>query len=331
MLRPFFDAHVHLNTTSGEKMKMAIGHDAYFLSINTDIPFFPSLEEQENTVHELNQVFNDRAIYICSFDMKRWGKEDWLPTVLKQIQQGIARGAKGVKMWKNIGMDAELRDENGNFLMLDHPVFDPIYEYIQANDLVLIGHQGEPKNCWLPLDEMTVDSDRNYFSAHPEYHMYLNPEYPSYEAQIVARDNVLRRHPKLKFVGLHLFSLEWNLDEVAKRLDDFPETMTDLAERICHVQYQAAKDHNRVKDFFVKYQDRIIYGTDVIDDGSLSAQEVADRLEHLWKFHWDFFATDNTMEAPEFKGKFKGLALPDTVLEKIFYSNAVNTYGVPGV
>jgi predicted TIM-barrel fold metal-dependent hydrolase len=161
--------------------------------------------------------------------------------------------------------------------------------------------------------------------------MYLNPEYPPYEAQIEARDNILRRHPKLKFVGLHLFSLEWNLDEVAKRLDDFPETMTDLAERICHVQYQALQDHAGVRDFFIKYQDRIIYGTDVIDDGSLSGQEVADRLEHLWKFHWDFFATDNTMEAPEFKGEFKGLALPETVLEKIFYTNAVKTYGKPGV
>ncbi|MEL4307486.1 amidohydrolase family protein [Joostella sp. CR20] len=327
MLKPFIDAHVHLNTRSEAKMKLAKKYSASFLSINTDIPFFDSLEEQQQVIHDLEEKFPNTSKFITSFDTQYWNTEKWLPHALNQIQTGISNGAVGVKIWKNIGMDPSVKDKEGNFVMLDDERFDPIYQYLVDNDILLIGHQGEPKNCWLPLEEMTVDSDRNYFAAHPEYHMYLLPAYPSYEKQMEARDNVLKKFPKLKYVGLHLFSMEWSIDEVAKRLDSYPNTDTDLAERICHVQLQAKDDWEKVRNFFIKYQDRIIYGTDVIDDGSMNDDELTERFETLWKNHWDFFATDKTLTAPEFKGSFKGLQLPESVLQKIFRDNAIKTYG----
>ncbi|MAZ28682.1 MAG: hydrolase [Cytophagaceae bacterium] len=327
MLRPFIDAHVHLNTTTGAKMKLAQRYDVQFVSINTDIPFFIPLKEQEQVIHTLNEKY-PIANFITSFDTQYWNTDKWLPHALEQIKNGIANGARGVKMWKNLGMDEKIKDENGRFVLIDDPRFYPIYEYLVENDILLIGHQGEPRNCWLPLEKMTVDSDREYFKEHPEYHMYLQPEYPTYERQMEARDNVLNKFSGLRFVGLHLFSVEWSLDEVAKRLDLFPNTMTDLAERICHVQLQAMENHDKVRDFFIKYQDRIIYGTDVIDDGSMKADEVADKFEKLWNFHWEFFSTDNLMQAPEFEGTYRGLALPDEVLQKIFRENAIKTYNL---
>jgi hypothetical protein len=96
--------------------------------------------------------------------------------------------------------------------MIDDPRFDRILDFIEKNDITVIGHLGEPKNCWLPVDQMTIAGDKNYFTANPGYHMYLHPEFPSYEAQINARDNMLRKHPGLRFVGAHLGSLEWNVD-----------------------------------------------------------------------------------------------------------------------
>ena len=327
MLNPFIDAHVHLNTRSEAKMKLAKKYNASFLSINTNIPFFDSLEEQQQVIHDLEEKYPNTSKFITSFDTKFWNTDKWLPHALNQIKTGMANGAVGVKIWKNIGMDPEVKDKNGNFVLLDDARFDPIYQYLVANDILLIGHQGEPKNCWLPLEKMTVDSDRNYFAEHPEYHMFLLPEYPSYEKQMEARDNVLKKFPQLKYVGLHLFSMEWSIDEVAKRLDTYPNTMTDLAERICHVQLQAKENLEKVKEFFIKYQDRIIYGTDVIDDGSMNDEQLTQKLETLWNTHWDFFATDKTLSAPEFKGTFEGLNLPENVLQKIFRDNAIKTYG----
>lgn len=324
MLPQFIDAHVHLNTTSPEKMEMAFKHNVSFLSINTNIPFFESIEKQEAVILELQKKYPGRVQYITSFDFRDWGKPSFAASAIEQIKRGLANGAVGVKIWKDVGF--ELHDEKGKFVMIDDPVFDPIFEYLQELDILLIGHQGEPKNCWLPLEEMTVDSDRNYFAGHPEYHMFLQKEYPTYEAQMDARDNMLKKFPHLRYVGLHLFSMEWSIAEVSKRLDQFPNSLTDLAERICHLQLQAKTNWEGVRDFCIKYQDRIMYGTDVIDDGSVPAAEIAQRFENLWQFHYDFFATNKELVAPEFGGSFKGLDLPQEIVEKIFLSNARKTY-----
>ena len=325
MQRPFIDAHVHLNTNTQAKLQLAAQYDAYFVSINTDIPFFIDLQAQREMINTLNQN-TQRSFFITSFDTQYWNTPRWLPHAMEQIKAGITAGAKGVKIWKNIGMDENLKDDQGNFVLLDDARFDPIFQYLSDAGIVLLNHQGEPRNCWLPLEEMTVASDREYFAAHPEYHMFKNKHYPSYEAQMAARDRGLERFPKLNYVGLHLFSMEYDLEEVAKRLDRFPNSQTDLAERICHVQLQTMHNREKVRQFFIDYQDRILYGTDIIDDGSLTAEATAAKLEQLWQYHWEFFATDHLMEAAEFEGSFNGLKLPESVLKKIFYSNAVSTY-----
>lgn len=304
MIIPFIDAHVHLNTTSHAKMMKALEYGVSFLSINTDIPFFPSLKEQERVILELQKKFPNQVLHVTSFhNSLPWGTPQWREDVLSQIKKGLDNGAVGVKIWKNIGMD--LRTSTGDFIMVDDDHMDPIYDFMAQNNVLLIGHQGEPRNCWLPLDEMTVDSDRNYFASHPEYHMYLHSAFPSYERQMQTRDSMLEKHPSLRYVGLHLFSMEWSIEEVALRLDRYPNTMTDLAERICHLQLQAKENWNAVRDFCIKYQDRIIYGTDVIDDGSMEDRALNNRFEELWKFHYRFFASNEEMIAPEFKGVFK--------------------------
>ncbi|KEO71977.1 amidohydrolase family protein [Anditalea andensis] len=325
MIRPFIDAHVHLNTPSIEKMITAVEQGAYFLSINTDIPFFIPLDHQRENILRLSNIYPDRVKFITSFSLDDWGRPEWPDRAINQIRIGMEAGAVGVKFWKNIGM--ELKDINGQFVMLDHPSFDPIFEYIETNNILVLGHLGEPKNCWLPLHEMTVESDRNYFQLHPQYHMYLHPEYPSYQEQLVARDNRLSKHPHLKFIGLHLASLEWSVSEVARWLDTYPLAKVDLAERICHLQYQAQQNRDTVRTFLIDYQDRVIYGTDIIDDGHYAPDAVAEKFKILWEFHWQFFAGKEVMQAPEFSGKFIGLDLPEAVLSKIFYKNAATAYG----
>ena len=166
-----------------------------------------------------------------------------------------------VKLWKNIGMTES--DKAGKFIMVDDPALKPVIDFIVSKDLPITGHLGEPRNCWLPLAEMTVRGDSSYFAENPQYHMFLHPEYPSYEDQIDARDHMLELHPELTFIGCHLGSLEWNVNELAKRLDKFPNMAVDMAARICHLEYQSAKDRERVRDFCIKYQDRLLYGTDL--------------------------------------------------------------------
>ncbi len=223
----------------------------------------------------------------------------------------------------------DLKDKNGKWVMIDDPRFDPIIDFIQDNNIPVVGHLGEPKNCWLPLDEMTVNSDRRYFGKHPEYHMFLHPEAPSYEDQIRARDNMLRKHPDLMFVGAHLGSLEWSVDELAKRLDEFPDMAVDMAARISQLQYQTMNNWQKVRDFMIKYQDRLIYGTDMSVESTSDPDELKKSMNNTWTNNWKFFVSDEDMDVSGFDGKFKGLKLPKEVVEKIYFTNAKKWF--PGI
>jgi len=320
------DGHIHYNTIRPDLLEYGAEKDIMFLSIITDVPEFPSIEEQLATVVELKKTYGNRLNFATTFSCQDWGTKKWLESSLETIERSMALGAKGVKIWKNIGMS--VTDRNGHYVRIDDPAFDPIFQYLEKHNIVVLGHNGEPKNCWLPLDDMTVESDRDYFSVHPEYYMYLHPEIPNYEEQLRARDSLLKRHPKLRFVGLHLASLEWDVDKVAAWLDRFPTTMVDLAERIVHVQYQTLLDWQKVYNFFIDYQDRIIYGTDIITNNNLVTNKLKKYLDERYQLDWTFFAEEMAMSVPEVKGVFKGLGLPKTVLQKIYYSNAAKTYNI---
>ena len=239
----------------------------------------------------------------------------------------MANGAVGVKVWKNIGFF--LKDEKGKLVMIDNPRFDPVLDYLSKNHIPLIGHLGEHKNSWLPLDKMTVKGNRDYAAAHPDEHMYLHPERPSYETYINARDHMLEKHPDLVFIGAHLASLEWSVDELAKRLDKFPNMAVDMAERISHLQYQAITNWQKVHDFFIKYQDRILYGTDlrinamdIVNNKITAPADLKNHIHNVWLRHWKFFTAGDKMRVPKVDGEFKGLKLPKEVIDKIYRKNA---------
>jgi hypothetical protein len=230
-------------------------------------------------------------------------------------------GASGIKIWKNIGM--VLKDANENYVMVDNPAFDPIFDYMEDNKIPVMGHLGEPRNCWLPLKEMTDSGNYRYYKSNPQYHMFLHPEAPSYEDQINARDNLLKKHPDLNFIGAHLASLEWNIDEIAKRLDLFPNLKIDMSARVAHLQYQSIADREKVRNFMIKYQDRILYGTDVTISKNESDPGARTRmLVDRWKLNWIYFATDSTISITNITGDVRGLQLPKTVINKIYNENA---------
>jgi predicted TIM-barrel fold metal-dependent hydrolase len=315
-----YDSHVHINSSNPAFLDFAAQNNFQLLSLNVAAPEYEPIEKQQDFVTGQRNKYADRLAYTTSFHIENIGEPDWQEKTIGYLRESFARGATGVKVWKNIGMD--YKDKSGQFVMIDDPRLDPIWDFIQKNDKTLVGHLGEPKNCWLPLDKMTVKNDREYFEGHPEYHMFLHPEFPSYEDQIAARDNMLKKHPGLRFDGAHLGSLEWNLDELAKRLDQFPNMVVDMAERISHIQYLTVQDHQKVYDFFIKYQDRLLYSTDLSFDDSQEAEYFLKRAGEVWKNHWTFFTSDEIMEAPEVSEKFRGLHLPKAVIDKLYRENA---------
>jgi predicted TIM-barrel fold metal-dependent hydrolase len=160
----------------------------------------------------------------------------------------------------------------------------------------------------------------------PWWYMYNRPGAPSKQDILKARDHILEMNPTLRVVGAHLGSLEADFDDLGAHFDRYPNFAVDLAGR---VPYFEMLPREKAIDFIVKYQDRLIYGTD--NDHSFAPPSHAARTSREWEEayanQWRFFATNDTVT---YQGKeVKGLALPPEILRKLYHDNAVRWF--PGV
>lgn len=318
------DMHLHVNTKELWLIEQAHEDKFKILTINVDYPAFPPVEEQLDIAVKLSEAYPQTLAYATTFYMEGWDEPDWNRKAIDYIDKTLAAGACAVKVWKNIGMD--FRDKSGKLIMIDDPKFDTIFSHIKSINVPLIGHLGEPKDCWLPTDKMIVNYVRNYFQEHPEYHMYAHSEFPSYEEQISARDNMLEKNRDIVFVGAHFASLEWSVDELAKFLDKFPLAVVDSAARMGEIQYQTINGREKVRNFFIKYQDRIMYATDIFQEPNMEQQKFKTDVHNKWLSDWQFFTSDSVMEVSDLDKPFKGLKLPKDVIDKIYRSNAEKTF-----
>jgi predicted TIM-barrel fold metal-dependent hydrolase len=338
------DAHTHVLTADAETLD-GLGKTLERQALRwLDICWYDSdgsLPKQVAAARAARGRLPGRVDWLTAFSLDGFDRADWAEKAIAEVEAGRAAGALGVKVWKNIGM--ELRDPEGRparhggassapqgaWVMIDDPRFDPVLDRIEKLDMTLTAHIGEPRNCWLPLDRMTVAGDREYFSEHPQYHGLLHPEMPGYQAQIDARDRMQARHPGLRVVGCHFASLEWDVAEIAARLDRFPRLAVDTAARICHLQIQ---NRELVRGFLLRYQDRILYGTDAIMmQGTVRTDTGISSLEAAYEADLRWLGTDETVEAPVVGPGFqsRGLGLPFPVMERLFRENARSWY--PGL
>jgi predicted TIM-barrel fold metal-dependent hydrolase len=314
------DVHFHYNSPDARFLLFADTLHMKIVSPNVDSGH--PVKEQLEVSRELHKKYPQLYAFLGTFSLDGFGTPGFSDSLISQVRRDLEAGASGIKIWKNIGMS--LKDASGKYVMADDAAFAPVFRYIEENNIPLMAHLGEPLNCWLPLDSMTLGNDRNYFSEHPEYHMYLHPEAPSYKDQINARDSLLRRYPGIRFTGAHLGSLEWSVDELAQRLDRYPQFDVDMSARIGHLQYQSLSDYDKVRSFMIRYSARILYGTDgSVSKGDSDYQRVTDRLKKTWLDQWIFLATDSVLPVRDLGGKpVKGLRLPAEVLNRIYHENA---------
>ncbi|HXW73928.1 MAG TPA: hypothetical protein VEK10_03850 [Steroidobacteraceae bacterium] len=314
------DAHVHVYGVAEHFMAQATADNFRILDINVDDADYPPIGEQRRDAVSLRERYPGRVAFVTTFSVESFSSPGWSASVVRDIDEAIAQGAVGVKIWKNIGM--ALRDADGRYVMPDDARLEPIIAHLERQHVVLLGHQAEPRNCWLPPEKMTVRSDREYFSEHPQYYMYRHPEMPTHESILAARDRMLRAHPVLHFDAVHLASLEWDVGRVADFLDRFPGARVDVAARMVHLEYQAASDPQKVRHFLIRYQDRILYGSDAAYGPGDSDVAALASLHDDWLADWRFLATADLMHSADFAAAFHGLQLPREVIDKIYRRNA---------
>jgi hypothetical protein len=314
------DAHMHVHGPADRLMALAIADHFRILTINVDAPDYPPIREQRLAAVALRQRYPGRVAFAATFSVAGFQSPGWSATTLSDIDVAVAQGAVGVKIWKNIGM--ALRNADGSYVMPDNVRLEPVIAHLERDHIVLLGHQAEPRNCWLPLDKMTVRSDREYFEAHPQYYMYRHPQMPSQELILAARDRMLSAHPGLRFDALHLASLEWDVDQVADFLERFPNASVDVAARMVHLEYQAASHPEKVRRLLIRYQDRVLYGSDDAYGPDDSDPRAVEDVHADWLNDWRFLVTADRMHSAGFDAGFRGLHLPRAVVDKIYRRNA---------
>ncbi len=314
------DAHMHVYGPANLLVAEAIRDRFHFLTINVDSPDHGPIPRQLHDAASLRRRYPAWVAFAGTFSAAGFTRPGWSRGALREINDALAQGAVGVKIWKNFGM--VVRDTNGRYVMPDDPRLEPIYSMLQREHIVLLGHLAEPLDCWLPYSQMIVKGDADYYRQHPQYYAYVHPDMPTHDEILAARDRMLAAHPQLRFDALHLASLEWDVDRISAFLDRFPEADVDMAARIGQLEYQAETHPDKVRRFFIRYQDRILYGTDDAygpsdDDPSAVAEIAAD-----WRRDWRFLVTDEELHSPDLERGFRGMHLPRSVVDKIYRKNA---------
>ncbi|MDH5603770.1 MAG: amidohydrolase, partial [Cyclobacteriaceae bacterium] len=217
-------------------------------------------------------------------------------------------------------------DGSGKFIQIDDPRIQPVWDFLTEKKVPVIAHIGEPLQAWLPLQEGNPHA--GYYRDHPEYHAYNFPEIPAWETIMAARDNWIAKNPNLTIVAAHMGSMSHDLDLVAERLDKYPNMLVETAARWPDIVLQ---DPEKVRNFFLKYQDRVIYGTDFeIDtpfDPSKKEDDMGrrDNMDKRFGLHWEYLSGNDSLffDRGSFKTHTHSINLPDSVLRKFYYENAM--------
>lgn len=334
------DTHMHI-TSDATYLREVMDELNLKMFIMCNIGLQPDrLKLQIDTAIELCQKYPKYYSWQTTFGFERMYETDWPDRVKEFLKHGFNNGAIAVKAWKEIGM--QVKNLKGEFVQIDDPIFDPIFEYISKEGKPLFTHIGDPISNWLSFSS---DWKQNrWYTEGAGITKNRIGEFTgqvSYDKLMLARDRMLERHPNLKVIGCHMGSMAFDLNLVANRLDKFPNFAVETSAAKSSLMDQARE---KVRAFFIKYQDRIVYGLDssggmvpsrfLVDMTKVGQQWTNDEVElekkKLLKEYIDdfvYYSTDDEINRGAYS--IQGLALPNEVLHKIFYSNAVNW--IPGI
>ena len=284
-----------------------------------------AIEEEDSITRSFDNYLTHYKLlpdlfYLCTtFTASGIENPDYAEKIIAQLKREIALGAQMVKVWKNFGMVTQ--DSEGNYIQIDDPRLQPIWEFLSENNITVLAHIADPEQAWRPLNDPN-NPHYNYYKNNPQYHAYNFPEMPSYETIIAARDQWIQNNPDLKIIAAHILSMSNDIDSVAQRLDKFPNLSVELGARFGDL---AMQDSDKVKAFFDKYQDRILFGTDygtgepenLKSSEDLLAEEK--NLEENYQGLFNYLTKQDSMVVR--KQQTKGLGLSKIVLEKIFSKN----------
>lgn len=317
---PVIDVHNHLGggakTLTKERVRRYLAEmdeAGVRVVVNLDGGWDTRLTE---TVAALDKTHPDRFLTFALIDLRGFEEEGWSERETERLRKSFEAGAKGLKFHKTLGLS--YRDKNGKLLGVDDPRLDPIWELCGEMKRPVMIHTADPAAFFTPLDR--YNERWHELNAHPNW-LFFGDKFPSREELLEQRNRAIGRHPDTTFIGAHFGNNPEDLAKVGEWLEKYPNFYVDIDARISELGRQPYS----ARRFFIKYQDRIMFGTDTTPKAD------------AYRLYYRFLESDDeyfdTAESHHRQGFWMiyGIFLPEPVLEKIYYGNAARLLGLPAL
>ena len=316
---PVVDFHFHgraLKTTDDyQKMVKVMDETDIGVICNMDGGFG---SEFDRTM-KVGEPFRDRIVQFARLDFDGINEPGWSAKTAAELERDFLAGAFGLKINKVLGLD--LQNKDGSYIQADDKRFDPVWEMCARHNKPVMIHISDSYGRFFPIGTDNERYEAGLWRSSPEGNYYKTGQ-PTPDVIEKARENMHAKHPKTRFVNAHIAMLYYDMDKVAAFLDQYPNADVELSATV----QDLGRAPLMIRQFFLKYQNRILFGS----DGNPGRG-----VEEFWVPHWRFLETyDEHFDHPAqlrsatgapLHGRWRiyGIGLPDDVLRKVYYANAL--------
>ncbi len=326
---PVIDAHNHLGSAFGGDWPTRTPAELGATLDGAGIEMIVDLDggqgdDLSREIEKWRGPDRDRVVVFAGLDYESWSRDPVFgETEAQRLRDSAGRGARGLKVWKHLGLRAT--DPQGRLVAVDDDRLDPLWTTAADLGLPVVIHVADPIAFFEPLD--ATNERWEELRAHPDWHFWPTrspgrpdaPGFPAFDELLTAFGRIVARHPRTTFVGAHVGCAAEDLGFVAGLLDANPNLHVDIAARLGELGRQP----RTARAFFLRYPDRILFGVDMAPDAA------------IYRLHYRFLETfdesfDYGVEPTPSQGRWQvhGLGLPDEVLRKVYAENAARILGL---
>jgi len=338
---PVIDFHTHLSFRATSINGVGLGDKLEFLA--TPETVLPVMDRKNIRImvnltgssgHGLNEAIEKfqrpHPNRFVTFTEPLWDqsdRSDYRKIQVDAIESANRAGARGLKVLKTLGLYLRERVTEGPLVKIDDQRFDSMWEACGSFKMPVAIHVSDPEAFFLRTDRFNERFEE--LNNHPDWSFH-GKDFPSNTDLLEARNRVLARHPKTQFILLHVGNDAENLPYVSECLDRFPNTSVELGARIGELGRQPRMS----RKFFDRYQDRVLFGTDAVPNGTDTPQQIFG--DALYEIYYRFLETEDEYfdyapapVPPQGRWRIYGIGLPENILRKIYSANAARLLGLP--
>jgi len=308
---PVIDVHSHVAITSENIDRMIEQMDA--LNLRVMVNLSGGSGERLKRLNETIRTsrYQDRFRVFANVSWDDVATPGWAAREVAALEQAVKDGAIGLKIFKGLGLST--RKADGSRLKIDDPELDPVWQAAARLNIPVLIHVADPAPFFEPVD---YRNERWLELALFRGREYPRDRYPSFDELMDERDRMFARNPKTRFINAHFGWHGNDLGRAARHLDSLPNVVFEVGA----VLYEFGRQPRAARDFFIKYQDRVLFGKDAYEPTEYPYYwRVFETRDEYFDYYRDYHAF----------WKLYGMDLPDAVLRKLYHANALKI--VPGL